>query len=274
LSHGHTPRKRFGQHFLNDSTVLERIIKAFAPKSTDQVIEIGPGTGALTELLLTRLPLLTAIELDRNLIDLLQNKFASDEYGQLNIIQSDVLKIDFDDIHLASEESSKIRLIGNLPYNISTPLIFHLLDHIELFQDMVFMLQKEVADRLAAQPGSRDYGRLSVMTSIHLQSDCLFDVPPSAFTPPPKVNSTIIRMKPRRETFDIENRAVLGKVVTAGFSQRRKTIRNGLKGLVDDHQLEQAGIAPESRAETIAVQEWVNLANILSLNLPVNGRSD
>ena len=261
MSHNHTPVKRFGQHFLNDISVLERIIKVFAAKPTDRVIEIGPGTGALTELLLEQLPHLTAIELDRNLIDLLLQKFASTRFGELNVIQSDVLDVDFNGIKTQTQENQKLRLIGNLPYNISTPLIFHLLDHIELFEDMVFMLQKEVADRLAASPGSKNYGRLTVMTAIHLESRCLFDVPPSSFTPPPKVNSTVIRLRPRPTAFSLDDPHKFGEIVAAGFSQRRKTIRNGLKGMVGDQQFEQVGIDPKARSETIAVHKWVELAN-------------
>ena len=243
--------------------MLGRIIHAFNPQPQDNIIEIGPGTGALTERLVQLAPKFTVIELDRDLIDLLDGKF-NQGADVLDIIQSDVLNVNFRSIEPHYPGHGGFRLIGNLPYNISTPLIFHLLDHVDLFDDMIFMLQKEVADRLAAEANTKHYGRLTVMTAVDLQCQCLFDVPPGAFSPPPKVDSTIIRLRPRKTPIEVHDRQILQTVVKAAFSQRRKTIRNGLRGMVDVHQLEQAGIAPSRRAETITVEEYAGLANLLS----------
>ena len=242
-------------------------MSVFYPKDGESIIEIGPGTGALTEALLNRIRALTAIELDRDLIGYLREKFGAEESKELTVIESDILRFNFSSLIEQKEEGQKLRIIGNLPYNISTPLIFCLLEYVEIIQDMVFMLQREVAMRLSAQPGNKHYGRLTVMTAIDLHSECLFDVPPGAFNPPPKVDSTVIRMWPRKKQFEIDCRSSLAKIVSAAFSQRRKTIRNGLRKLISEDQFEIANIDPKQRAENLSVEDFVTLSNVYSRDL-------
>ena len=270
VNNKHIPRKRFGQHFLTDLTVLNKIVGVLAPRPDENIIEIGPGTGALTRVLLERIDSLTAIELDRDLIVYLESEFGKMEGKRFELIQSDILRFDFrSGLKLLAEDGgvstpARLRIVGNLPYNISTALIFHLLDYIDIVKDMVFMLQKEVAMRLSAKPGNKHYGRLTVMTNIECVCECMFDVPPTAFNPPPKVDSTVIRLVPRSDPLTIECRKTLSHIVSAAFSQRRKTIKNGLKKIVTDEQLVQAGIDPGQRAESIEVARFVALSNICS----------
>ncbi|MCL1887090.1 MAG: 16S rRNA (adenine(1518)-N(6)/adenine(1519)-N(6))-dimethyltransferase RsmA [Betaproteobacteria bacterium] len=253
----HIPRKRFGQNFLKDQAVLETIITAIAPKPTDLMVEIGPGLGALTQRLLRFLPQLHVIELDRDLVKQLEKTYPSDT---LVIHQGDVLQFDFKKIISASDQ--KIRIVGNLPYNISTPLLFHLTPFTQQVQDQHFMLQKEVVERMIAEPGNRIYGRLSVMLQWQYHMDMLFIIPPSAFTPQPKVDSAIVRMIPRLHPADCDIRK-LEKTVTQAFSQRRKILRNTLAPLFSENELIDTGIDPAKRPEDISVNQFISLANRL-----------
>ncbi|MBX2868235.1 MAG: 16S rRNA (adenine(1518)-N(6)/adenine(1519)-N(6))-dimethyltransferase RsmA [Acidiferrobacterales bacterium] len=259
----HTPRKRFGQHFLVDQAILQRIAATCALGHPATIVEIGPGPGALTELLLPRTSRLIAVELDRDLANALPQRFPD---TALEVHQMDVLNC-----QLASFQDQKnpahppFRVVGNLPYNISTPLIFHLLEQLDQIDQMVFMVQKEVAGRLSAAPGSKQYGRLSVMAALKLDTECIFDVPPAAFDPPPKVDSTVIRMQPRAQPI-IEmqspdfDETLTAKLVTAAFAQRRKTLRNALNGHASIQQMEEAGIDPTNRAEVISPEQYVRLS--------------
>jgi 16S rRNA (adenine1518-N6/adenine1519-N6)-dimethyltransferase len=253
------PRKRFGQHFLKDKNVLDRIVERFAPGDNQIIAEIGPGTGALTERLLDRVNHLAAVELDRDLAAALQRKHPPE---RLTVIQEDILNFNIRSLLPDDGEGDKVRLIGNLPYNISTPLLFHLLKSVDHVEDMVFMLQKEVAQRLSAAPGSKIYGRLTVMAALKLECHPLFDVPPNAFDPPPKVNSTVLHLTPRIQNREIRNQSRLDEIVRCAFSQRRKTLRNSLQNVVNDAQFEAAGIDSSRRAETLSVQEFIGLGNV------------
>jgi len=233
----HTPRKRFGQHFLHDSHIIQQIIDAIDPRSDEFCVEIGPGLGALTIPLLERVGKLTAIELDRDVIPLLKEKAA--RFGELTIIESDVLRVDFRDINTAE----KIRLIGNLPYNISSPILFHCFDYLDVIQDMHFMLQKEVVDRMAANVGDSEYSRLSVMVQFYCQVEKCFDVAREAFDPPPKVTSGIVRLIPHPANMHANvDKKAFEKLVQLSFSQRRKTIRNNLKNVISDEVLNSLGL--------------------------------
>ena len=260
----HRARKRFGQNFLHDEHVINRIVRAITPGPGQTLIEIGPGQGALTAPLLATAGQLTAIEIDRDLAGLLRSRYG-DNPG-FRLIESDVLEVDF--AALASQPAS-LRVVGNLPYNISTPLLFHLLQHHALIHDMVFMLQYEVVQRLAAQPGTADYGRLSVMMQYYCEVDMLFKVSPGSFTPQPKVDSAIVRLTPRRPNpFPAVNAALLGTVVKAAFSMRRKTLRNTLKPLFFNGQFSPAQLAAIPidfglRAENLAVDDYVRLTALL-----------
>ncbi len=250
------PRKRFGQHFLHDRNILARIVTALAPKPDDRVIEIGPGTGALTRELLTRVAHLNAVELDRDLIARLHSEFPSD---QLTLHSADALKFDF--CRLA-EDSRKLRLVGNLPYNISTPLLFHLLDQARCIRDMLFMLQKEVVTRLAAAPGGKDYGRLSVMIQYRCAVEQLFDVPPGAFTPPPQVDSAVVRLVPHATPpVTVNDPDRFARLVQAAFASRRKVLRNTLKNFLRAEEMLALGIDPTRRAETLSLAEFAALSN-------------
>ncbi len=261
-SHNHYPRKRFGQHFLTDPAIIDQIITSFAPLKGERIVEIGPGTGRLTGPLLARVDTLDVIELDRDLARCLREDRT---LSNLRVHEGDVLNFSFLSLAGANE---KLRLIGNLPYNISTPLIFHLLNQIEVISDMTFMLQKEVADRMTAETGTRQYGRLSVMLQVTCDTEPLFNVPPEAFTPPPKVMSTVIRLQPKTDPPPLEDHQLFSKLIRQAFSQRRKTLHNVLKGFVQDEVLEAAGISPSARADTIDVDSWVRLANILAIKSP------
>lgn len=254
----HRARKRFGQHFLHDHSVVHRILDALDPQPGDTIVEIGPGPGALTRPLLARIPRLHAVELDRDLAAALRTNFAPQ---QLVVHEADALRFDFGAL---APPGGKIRLIGNLPYNISTPLLFHLLDQEASIHDMLFMLQKEVVDRMAAAPDGKDYGRLSVMIQWRLRVEKLFDVRPGAFTPPPKVDSSVVRLTPHASPrVAVHDAAAFARVVQTAFAQRRKTLRNNLKGLMAADILESLGIDPQRRAETLTLAEFAALANAL-----------
>ena len=265
----HKPRKRFGQNFLQDKSVITRLVDAIGPQSDDIMVEIGPGQAALTQPLLAKLNHLHAVELDRDLIDLLNTTLA--EKG-LEVHASDALKFDFSSIMQAGRP---LRVVGNLPYNISTPLIFHLLTYQHKVQDMHFMLQLEVVDRLAAAPGSKIYGKLSVITQYYCQVDKLFSVPPGAFFPPPKVNSAIVRLIPRRFETKANNEELFSQLVGMAFAQRRKTLRNNLKNLLDSTELaaldkelsnnttQNWGFKLIDRPEQLSVKDYVALCNFI-----------
>ena len=253
----HRARKRFGQHFLRDARVIDRILQAFAPQPTDLVCEIGPGEGVLTRALFGKVARLHAVELDRDLVTLLHRTLPP---GQVTIHSADALAFDFS-TRVASGD--KLRLIGNLPYNISTPLLFHLIEQLGVVQDMLFMLQKEVVDRLVAPPGGKDYGRLSVMIQWRLDVSRCFDVAPGAFSPPPKVYSSVVRLTPHAQPpIAVHNPAHFSQLVRAAFAQRRKTLRNTLRGLIDAEQMLTAGIDPQRRAETLTLEEFGRLARL------------
>jgi 16S rRNA (adenine1518-N6/adenine1519-N6)-dimethyltransferase len=249
------PRKRFGQNFLTDQSVITAIARAIAPSMSDNMIEIGPGQGALTDALFESGCAINAIEIDRDLQSQLRVLFFNRDFTLHN---ADALKFDFNTLSKARRD---LRIVGNLPYNISTPLIFKLLSHLSVIKDMHFMLQKEVVDRLAAEPGNKTWGRMSVMTQIDCTVEHLFDVPPEAFYPPPKVQSAIVRLTPRVERYRPEcPRSLLSSLVQHAFSQRRKTLRNNLKGIVDESAIVALGIDPSCRAETLSLDQLVDLA--------------
>jgi len=253
----HVARKRFGQHFLHDAGILRRIVEAIAPRDGDRLVEIGPGEGALTLPLLRACHRLTAIELDRDLIESLARR--AQGVGELRIISADVLTVDLS--ALAAEGESPLRIAGNLPYNISTPILFHCLDHAASIRDMHFMLQKEVVERMAAPPGSKTYGRLSVMLQLRCAVEPLFHVPPGAFRPPPKVDSAIVRLTPLpASALPGVDAGLLDRVVRAAFGQRRKTLGNALRDVASVGQIEAAGIDPRTRAEQLAPAAFVALA--------------
>ena len=247
-------RKRFGQHFLHDPQVIARIVAALELRKGDRVLEIGPGRGALTAPLLDRLGSLTAIEIDRDLARDLAARFGP----ALELINADVLDVD---IAALRDVGEPLRLVGNLPYNISTPLLFRLLEQRAAIRDMHFMLQKEVVDRMVAPPGSKTYGRLTVMLAPWVRLERLLTVGPGAFAPPPKVSSAVVRITPlAMPAFDIGSAASFDRVVRAAFAQRRKTLRNALKGTVAAGVLEQLGIDPRARAEELPAAQYAALA--------------
>lgn len=256
----HRPRKRFGQNFLHDQHIIRGIVAAIHPRPGESLIEIGPGLGALTAPLLEATGRLEVVELDRDLIPHLEEQFA--DAGELRIHNTDALKFDFCSL---APKGEKLRIAGNLPYNISTPLIFHLIEQAHCIRDMHFMLQKEVVERLAAAPGGGDYGRLSVMVQYHCRVEKLFNVPPGAFNPPPKVDSAIVRLTPYTEKpVTVKDEACLSRLVARAFAQRRKTLRNNLKSLLDAATIESLGIDPGRRPETLSLQEFALLADALS----------
>jgi len=252
----HRPRKRFGQNFLHDPMVIRRIIDAIDPQPGDHLVEIGPGQAALTIPLLQAAGSMDAIEIDRDLVPIVQEQCAP--HGELTLHNVDALKFDFSKLRT---DDRPLRLVGNLPYNISTPILFHLLETREVIADMHFMLQKEVVDRMAADPGSKTYGRLSVMLQAYCEVTHLFDIGPGAFKPAPKVDSSIVRLVPLPpDQARIIDEAKFSQVVTASFAQRRKTLRNNLKGLLDEQQIQELGIDPGVRAETLSVDDFRKLA--------------
>jgi 16S rRNA (adenine1518-N6/adenine1519-N6)-dimethyltransferase len=254
----HKARKRFGQNFLHDHNIIYNIISHIQAQKNQHWIEIGPGQGALTEPLLAQNVHLDVVELDRDLVSLLQQKFK--DHSNLSIHSADALNFDFAAL---AKNGEKLHIIGNLPYNISTPLMFHLLSSSNCIADMHFMLQKEVVDRICATPGSKKYGRLSVMMQYYCQGELLFDVPPESFDPIPQVMSAIIRLIPHSEPpVSITSMESFSLLVTHAFSQRRKTIRNSLKNLLSESQIAALGINPAARAETLTLEEFALLSNL------------
>lgn len=251
----HRARKRFGQHFLHDTNVIEHILRHLNPQPGERLIEIGPGLGALTEPLLRRCHGLDVVEIDRDVIPLLRDRCA--DAGDLRIHQADALRFDYVSVVTPGEQ---MRLVGNLPYNISTPLLFHLLRVAGRVRDMHFMLQKEVVDRLTASPGSADYGRLTVSVAARASADALFDVGPGAFKPPPRVVSAVVRIIPRPPPFEIRDLATFDRVVAAAFGQRRKTLGNALRSVLSADAIRHAGIDPGIRAERLAPADFAALA--------------
>lgn len=250
-------KKSLGQHFLHDRGIVDKLVLAIDPRPGDRIVEIGPGQGALTFPLLDRHGALTAIEFDRDL--LVPLTAAAKTHGDLMLINADVMNVDF----TALAEGTPFRLVGNLPYNLSSPILFHALDHAAAVRDMHFMLQKEVVDRMAAGPGSKVYGRLSVMLQAYCTVTALFMVPPGAFRPPPKVDSAVVRLVPRPPAqIGITDPRRFAEVVRAAFGQRRKTLRNALDSVCTIEQIVAAGIDPKSRAEQLEVADFVRLANL------------
>jgi 16S rRNA (adenine1518-N6/adenine1519-N6)-dimethyltransferase len=251
----HTPRKRFGQNFLEDRGAIQEIVAAISPRRDDHIVEIGPGPGALTAALMEHADHLDAIEIDRDLVRSLRARFPGES---LNVHQGDALETDF------SGFGTELRVVGNLPYNISTPILFHLTAQARLLRDCHFMLQREVVERMSAEAGSSEYGRLSVMLQYRWVIDSLFDVPPTAFRPQPKVWSSLVRMTPHATLpHHASNETTFADVVSRAFGQRRKTLRNALRDLLADRELEQLRIEPGARGETLGVSEFVRIANYL-----------
>lgn len=250
----HQPRKRFGQHFLADDAVIDAIVAAIAPRADDAMVEIGPGLGAMTRPLLERLQRLTVVELDRDLAARLRRE------PRLDVVEADVLGVDFR--ALAVRAGRRLRVVGNLPYNISTPILFHLLGAVDVVEDQHFMLQKEVVDRMAAAPGGRDYGRLSVMLQWRYDIESVLEVPPEAFDPPPRVDSAVVRMQPLPAPEGVDA-ALLSELVTVAFSQRRKLLRHTL-----GRWLEQRGTGVafdlQRRAEEVPVADYLALARAVA----------
>ncbi|MBX9800530.1 MAG: 16S rRNA (adenine(1518)-N(6)/adenine(1519)-N(6))-dimethyltransferase RsmA [Burkholderiaceae bacterium] len=253
----HIPRKRFGQNFLTDDTVLYNIIRVIDPQPKDTMVEIGPGLAAMTRLLLEGVEQMHVVELDRDLVERLKKNF---DPKRLIIHSADALQFDFSCIPVPA--GSKLRVVGNLPYNISSPLLFHLAEMAPHVQDQHFMLQKEVVERMVAEPGSKTYGRLSVMLQWRYHMELMFVVPPTAFDPPPRVDSAIVRMIPLPNPLPCDQ-AKLEQVVLKAFSQRRKVIRNCLSGMFTESDLLEAGVDPQARPETIPLEQYVALANRL-----------
>ena len=258
----HIPRKRFGQHFLSDHAIIDAIVRAIAPVPGQAVVEIGPGLAALTQPLVERLGQLTVIELDRDLAARLRN------HGQLKVVESDVLKVDFSQLGQALG-APKMRVVGNLPYNISTPILFHLLQYVDGVQDQHFMLQKEVIDRMVAQPATADYGRLSVVLQWRYAMENVLFVPPQSFDPPPRVDSAVVRMVPLAQPAPVDA-ALLQTVVQVAFSQRRKLLRHSLGRWLQEHSYS-GSFDLQRRAEEVPVADYVALVQQLTLqtaNMP------
>lgn len=249
----HRPRKRFGQHFLTDPGAIHAIVEAIRPQPDEIIVEIGPGPGAITEPLSRRCAHLHLVELDRDLAYALRHRF--DGVETVTVHEADALRFDFSGL------GDRLRVVGNLPYNISTPLLFHLLEHRASIVDMHFMLQKEVVDRMAAGPGSKTYGRLSVMLGCFLYVDKLFDVDPESFEPPPAVVSAVARLMPRDDLPDIADVEQLSRLVAAAFSKRRKTLKNALADLLDEDGIRALGVDPTVRPEQVSIEEFIALSN-------------
>jgi 16S rRNA (adenine1518-N6/adenine1519-N6)-dimethyltransferase len=250
----HLPRKRFGQHFLTDGSVIDGIVDAIDPQPGQALVEIGPGLGAMTDPLVARSKHLTVVELDRDLAARLRKR------AELTVVESDVLKVDF--AALARQAGQKLRVVGNLPYNISTPILFHLLESVEHVLDQHFMLQKEVVDRMAATPGNKDFGRLSVMLQWRYAIESVLDVPPEAFDPPPRVDSAVVRMVPLASPAGLDA-ALLGELVTVAFSQRRKLLRHTLGRWLTERGFS-GDFDTQRRAEEVPVAEYLALARSLA----------
>ncbi len=259
MSIKHQARKRFGQNFLVDQQIIGQIVSAINPQPEDNLIEIGPGMAAITEHLIKLCPGMSVLELDRDLVEFLGEKFV--DYEQLTIHSGDALKTDFGQFY----DGRELRLVGNLPYNISTPLLFHLLKVRHLIKDMHFMLQREVVDRIGAGPGTKAYGRLSVMIQYHCRVSPLIPVPPESFRPAPKVQSAVVRLKPHKTMpWVCDNEVLLSKVVSQCFQQRRKTLRNCLRPLTDSLEIPAEVIDLSRRAEQLEVGEFVRLTNFIN----------
>lgn len=251
----HRPRKRFGQHFLTDPGAIHAIVEAVRPDPGDVIVEIGPGPGAITLPLARRCAHLHLVELDRDLAFSLRRQFADNP--RVTVHEADALRFDFTAL------GDKLRIVGNLPYNISTPLLFRLLEQRDSIVDMHFMLQKEVVDRMAAKPGSKAYGRLTVMLGAYLFIDALFDVGPESFDPPPAVISAVVRLQPRNDSVSIRDAVHLSRLVAAAFSKRRKTLKNALADFVSEADLQTLGIDPGLRPEQLAIEDFIRLSNTL-----------
>ena len=257
----HIAKKRFGQNFLTDQGVIYSLVEAISPKADDLMVEIGPGLGALTQPLLKKLNHLHVVEIDRDIISWMESFYPKDK---LTIHNSDALKFNFAELAILSPDN-KIRVTGNLPYNISTPILFHLLDNVGSIIDMHFMLQKEVVERMVADPSTSEYGRLSVMLQYRLKMEYLITVPPEAFDPAPKVESAFVRCVPHKVLpYPAKNEGLFAKIVTAAFGQRRKTLRNTLKEYLDDAGFTAVGIDSGLRAENLSVEQFVSIANFLA----------
>ncbi|MEQ1637102.1 MAG: 16S rRNA (adenine(1518)-N(6)/adenine(1519)-N(6))-dimethyltransferase RsmA [Methylococcales bacterium] len=255
----HIPRKRFGQNFLHDQAIIYNILGSLQARANEHWVEIGPGQGALTKPLLDKGVRLDVVELDRDLVVSLQKTFLN--YPHLTIHSADALNFDFASLAAADE---KLRIIGNLPYNISTPLLFHLLENARVVEDMTFMLQKEVVERICASPGSKTYGRLSIMMQYFCATEFLFEVPPESFDPAPKVTSAVIKLTPYLQApVVVNNLPQMGLIITQAFSQRRKTLRNALKKMLDVTTLTELGIDPVRRPETLTLTEFAAISNSL-----------
>jgi 16S rRNA (adenine1518-N6/adenine1519-N6)-dimethyltransferase len=257
----HIAKKRFGQNFLTDQGVIYSLVEAISPKVDDLMVEIGPGLGALTQPLIKKLNHLHVVEIDRDIISWMENFYPKDK---LTIHNADALKFNFAELAKLSPEN-KIRVTGNLPYNISTPILFHLLESVDSIVDMHFMLQKEVVERMVAAPSTSEYGRLSVMLQYRIKMEYLITVPPEAFDPAPKVESAFVRCLPHKTLpYPAKNEALFAKIVTAAFGQRRKTLRNTLKEYLDDLGFTAVGIDSGLRAENLSVEQFVSIANFLA----------
>ncbi|HET8707759.1 MAG TPA: 16S rRNA (adenine(1518)-N(6)/adenine(1519)-N(6))-dimethyltransferase RsmA [Pseudomonadales bacterium] len=262
---GHTARKRFGQNFLHDPYVIDKIINAIYPRPGQAIVEIGPGLGALTAHLLEEAEALDVVELDRDLIPRLNETLG--HLGSLTIHAADALKFDF--AALARQRGKKLRIVGNLPYNISTPLLFHLLENTDVIEDMHFMLQHEVVERMAAVAGEDAYGRLSIAVQYHCQVEYLFKVGPGAFQPAPKVDSAVVRLVPHQtKPFEVQQPDLLEKIVTSAFNQRRKTLRNALKHWMSAEELDALGIDAGLRPEVISLEQYCRITHYVSQRQP------
>ena len=260
-AHHHVARKRFGQHFLCDGGIIDAIVDAIAPQPGDAMVEIGPGLGAMTAPLIERLGHLHVVEIDRDLIARLHERYTA---AQLTVHEGDALKFDFGSLCASQDAGAppSLRIVGNLPYNISTPILFHLAGFADKVKDMTFMLQKEVVMRMVAEPGTEEYGRLSVMLQYRFRMGRLFDVPPGAFRPAPKVMSSIVRLAPLpADQLGAKDEALFGRIVTAAFGQRRKTLRNTLREFIDEAGLAELGIDAGLRGERLSVAQYVAIAN-------------
>lgn len=263
---GHTARKRFGQNFLHDDQIIQSIVAAINPQANDFLIEIGPGLGALTEPVAEQIEHLTVIELDRDLAERLRHHPFL--HQKLTVIEQDVMRFDFQ--QLAQQSDKPLRIFGNLPYNISTPLMFHLFQYHDVIQDMHFMLQKEVVNRLCAGPNSKAYGRLTIMAQYFCQVIPVLEVPPSAFKPAPKVDSAVVRLVPHKVLpYPVKDLYWLNRVCTQAFNQRRKTLRNSLMDLFTAEQLVELEIKLTDRAENLTIADYARLANWLADNPPL-----